>query len=226
MNRTTGPKGTPRGRGTGRQPARRPPDALVAFDGARAELVQGALLVRDPEGRTLFRYEAGSAELYSPEGDLTLAAPEGRVVLRAATDVELKAERDLCERAGHEVAVEVGRPNEPQLRLGAEQVALRSRSVRIDSTRATLETGRASVAARGISVTAEVLASHAERYELAATQIVERAREALHEVSELWQLRSARVRTVVRDLYELRSGRTRLVSEQDTSIDGKPVRLG
>jgi len=199
---------------------------LRLSDGARAEVVAGGLELRDAQDRLLFRYRAGEAELLAPRGDLTLDAPDGRVVLRSATDIELEARRDLVHRAGRSVAVQVGARLEPQICVDSQSVQVRSAELTAKTEQAELVTGQASVAARVISSTAQVLAQKVGHYELVATRIVERAHDLFQDITGLLQVRAGRARTVVRELYQMRSGRTVITSEEDTTIDGKPVRLG
>ena len=59
-----------------------------------------------------------------------------------------------------------------------------------------------------------------------AHRLIERARDAFRDVSELSQSRLGRVRTIVREGYSLTSQRTTMVSKDDTSIDGKRILLG
>lgn len=64
------------------------------------------------------------------------------------------------------------------------------------------------------------------KLEVRAARLVERVFEAYREVDELLQTRAGRVRTLVRGALDLLSGSTNIVSEEDTSIDGKRVLLG
>ena len=60
--------------------------------GASATVEDDAIVVRDPSGAVVVRYDAesGEARIESPHGDLVLAA-SGKVKLVAGTDVELAA---------------------------------------------------------------------------------------------------------------------------------------
>jgi hypothetical protein len=82
------------------------------------------------------------------------------------------------------------------------------------------------VTAKHIATTAASIAQKVERYELRAMRIVETARDAFREVADLAQSRIGRVRMLVRDSYSLSAKRTALVSEKETSIDGRRVLLG
>lgn len=148
-------------------------------DGATVHVEGGAAAeIRDREGRLLVRYENGAAEIAAPSGDLRLAAPGGRVVIQAGTDIELGA------------------------------------------------TGEVAVKAERLLTRVRVLAQHAERLEVSAGRIIERAREAYRDVEGLLQSRAGRVRAVVEDAYHLQARRTSIASKEDTSIDGKKVLLG
>jgi hypothetical protein len=64
------------------------------------------------------------------------------------------------------------------------------------------------------------------KLEVTAARLVERVFEAYREVDSLLQTRAGRMRTLVRGALDLLSGSTNIVSEEDTSIDGKRVLLG
>ncbi|HSN99344.1 MAG TPA: hypothetical protein VLS89_13705, partial [Candidatus Nanopelagicales bacterium] len=72
--------------------------SLSLPDGASVVVQGAAVELRDPVGRLLIRYEAGSVEISAPAGDLTLAAA-GRVVVRGE-DVDIEARGELRQRAG------------------------------------------------------------------------------------------------------------------------------
>ncbi len=77
--------------------------------GASAVVEGDALTLRDPEGRTLLRYDAdtGALTLEASRGDVRIAAPAGRVVLDASESVSLRSER--FEATVREAMVSAGR---------------------------------------------------------------------------------------------------------------------
>jgi len=141
--------------------------------GASAEVNGELVVLRDRRGAVVvvFDAEKGSAEVFAPSGDLTLAAPAGKVVLRAGTAVEVHA---------------------------GERTEIRSSEV---------------VVAAG-------------KLELRAQRILERAEEVYRDVEGLLQVKVGRLRSMITDTFHLRAKRTRIVSEEDTSVDGKRVLLG
>jgi hypothetical protein len=66
----------------------------------------------------------------------------------------------------------------------------------------------------------------AERWELRATRLAERARDKLVDIENALHLRAGRVRSLVSETWELVSRRTRMVSKENTSIDGEKILLG
>jgi hypothetical protein len=181
---------------------------IALADGATVKVHDGAVAeVRDACDRLLVRYENGRAEIAAPAGDLVLSAPGGRVVVRAASDVVIEAERDLLQRAGQRAGVE-------------------ARKLHVKSGEAHLETAQATVVAERILTTARVLAHNVERFEVTATRLLEKTRETYREAADLLQTRAGRLRTLVEDTYSLHARRTTIVSKEETSIDGKKVLLG
>jgi len=201
--------------------------ALVLHDGSRAEVVLGALELRDAAGRLLVRYADGAAEVSAPSRDLKLSAPHGAVVIEAATDVSIDAARDLIHRAGRRVDVRAGDAGSaPQLRIEPATTHLKAERLQVEARQTRVATGEATLLARTLATTAESLATNVERYELTATRVVEKARDVFRDVADLLQQRIGRARVVVDDSYALYSRRTVMESTEETSIDGKKILIG
>ncbi len=185
--------------------------AMEIPGGGAVTLRGDAVELTDAEGRVVVRYANGSAEIAAPSGDLTLAAPSGRVLVRAA----------------EEVAIAVGgEAGAPQLTVGAAETRLETERVSVKAEESRLVTGQASVVARRIVTTASVLAQTVERFELTATRLVEKTRDAFRDASDLSQTRVGRARTIVKTAFSLYARRTSLTSSEETSIDGSKVLLG
>lgn len=196
---------------------------LDLADGSRATIVDRALELRDAEGRLLVRYCDGEAEIAAPTGDLRLSAPAGRVVLESATDVELRAARDVVIQPGRRSRIEHG-----DTRIDVDEKGLHANAPRLDvnAKKTRIATSEATIIAGRIATSAERLAVEVERYELTAQRIVERSRDTFREVSDLMQQKVGRMRTFVTGLHALYSKRTVMVSKKETSIDGKKILLG
>ncbi|MCC6552128.1 MAG: DUF3540 domain-containing protein [Polyangiaceae bacterium] len=211
-----------------RAPAQEPEAAVIRLpDGACAELRGGALELRDPGGRLLVRYAGGTAEIAAPAGDLILSAPAGRVAIRSATDIALEAARDIEHRAARRVAVGAGAAGAPaQLTIEPERAHLKSARVEVEARAGRAVVGQAAVVARQIATTARTITASADRYEITATRLVEKTRDAFRDVADLAQTRIGRARTLVKGAYTLNARRTTVASEEETKVDGKKVLLG
>jgi hypothetical protein len=203
------------------------PPSLPLPDGGSVSVSGEVVELRDPAGRLLVRYANGSAEIAAPAGDLTLAAPEGRVTVRAGRDIALSAAGELSQRAGQSVVLAVGAGDAaPQLRVGAATTELEAERLEVKVDSAHVAAGQATVLAQRIATTATALVQNVERLELTATRLIEKTRDAFRDTSDLAQTRAGRVRTVVSDVFALFSRRTTMASDEETSIDGSKILLG
>jgi hypothetical protein len=181
--------------------------AIELSDGARVVLRDGGAEIRDPSDRLLVRYREGCAEITAPAGDLVLAAPTGRVVLRSAEGIAVDTGGDVAVRAEN-VALEP-----------TQAVVVRGRVARL--TADTVE-----LVAERMVTKARTVAHKLERLELQAKSIVERADESFRFVADVAELRAGRVRTLVRELFAVRTRRGSLVADEDMAVDGRRVLLG
>ena len=109
------------------------------------------------------------------------------------------------------------------------RVVLRSGvDVEIDATRDVVQrAGRdVTTVARSIASRAEHIALSAEKYELVASRLFEKTRDAFRDVTDLAQTRVGRARTIVSSLFTLQARRTVMTSKEETSIDGRKILLG
>ncbi len=209
------------------------PEAWILPDGARAELDGRRLELRDAGGRLLVRYQAGVAEIAAPEGDLRLCAPQGRVVLEAGLDVSIEGARDVVHRAGRRLDLAAGAAAAgaaPQVRIEPGSASVKATKVDVQARSSRLVTGEATVEAtvlaRTLATTAEEVAIHVSRYELTATRLVEKTRDAFRDAADLAQSRVGRMRTFVKDVCSVNARRNVMISKEDTTIRRQEDLLG
>ena len=211
------------------------PETLLLPDGARAEIADGRLDLRDAAGRLLVRYEDGRAEIAAPTGDLHLSAPMGRVIIESGLDAVVRSGRDTRIESARRFEVSAsakespaeGEPaDKPLLEIDARRAVLRAPQVEVNAKSARLATSRATVLSRSIVVTAETLSQTVVKYELTAERLIEKTRDSFRDASDLAQTRVGRLRTIVKDVLSMHARRTVLVSTDETAIDGKKVLLG
>jgi hypothetical protein len=202
------------------------PRALELEDGTRAELHDDELSLCDRDGQLLVRYRSGgSAAIAAPAGDLELLAPAGKVVVDAATDIELRAHRDLSQVAQRRASMEAG-GRAQRLELSPQRASLRASRLDVTAKQSRLSSGSISVLARTIATTADRVAAHVEDYDLTADRIRQKARNLLSEVQELAESRLGRARSIVRGTFDLHAERTTVRSERETVVDGERILLG
>jgi hypothetical protein len=112
---------------------KRPVEALVLDDGTRAVVHERGLEIHDARGRLLVRYADGAAIIEVPEGDMTLSAPNGRVVIQSAEDIVLEAAREVRHSAGSKLTLSAGprdaeRP--PQVSLSPDLAQIEAKQLR------------------------------------------------------------------------------------------------
>jgi hypothetical protein len=202
------------------------PPSVTSADGSSATIEDGALTLRDAEGLLLVRHRDGVTEIAAARGDLQLSAPEGRVSIQAGTDVVIEAARDLIQHAPRRVELGTGARDRPEISIEPNATKVRATRLEVESQSARVVSGQVAVFANRIATTAKDVVQEVERYELTATRIVERAKDAFRDVTDLAQSRMGRVRTVVRDVYSLQSRRAVMTSTDETVIDGKKILLG
>lgn len=204
------------------------PVRVTTPNGASAGVEDGLLTLRTNDGALLAQFdpESGALEIAAPRGDLRLVAPSGKVVIEAGTDVELIARRDVAHHADRKLTLTAGENRSSSVALDPNKATLRGKALEATSERASLHTTEASVLAERVMTTATHLAWSVGRVEIKAERWIERVKDAYRDVEGLLQTRAGCARMIVRDTYQMMSRRSRMVSTEDTSIDGKRVLLG
>ena len=77
-----------------------------------------------------------------------------------------------------------------------------------------------------VAIQAPEIVCETGRFELRASQIVERAHDVFREIEGLLHTRAKRARTIVHGAFHLFGKRVNLLAEEDASVDGKRVLLG
>ena len=140
------------------------------------------------------RYADGSAEITAPAGDLTLAAPAGKVKIKSALDVEIEAgATSPTGLSGGCRSPRAGRITLPQITIDPAATRVKSQRLDVEAPATRVVTGRAIIMAQQIATTAQRIASNVDRYELTATRVVEKTRDAFRTVADLAETRIGRV---------------------------------
>lgn len=135
---------------------------------------------------------------FSESGDLIISSPTGRIVLDAETALHV--------RSTGEISVE------------AEAVAVSTKQLRA-------EIGEATLVVDSVRRTVNDVIDQVGRFEIRARKVTREVHEFVDRVRSR-HTTVERLRIVASDAIDLLSRRTTIVSEEDTTIDGKRVLLG
>ncbi len=175
-------------------------DRVLLVATARGDaFVIGTLAAAEPALRV------GGVEASNDDGAIVLKREDGAVILRHDPE---RGETRLGVAAG-------------DLVLEAPEGTVRLRGKKLE-----LEAEDIVQRAERVLTSAAQIGWSADRWELRANRLKERAREALLEVDALMHTRAGRLRTVVKKSAQLVAERTTIRSIEDTAIDGKQVLLG
>lgn len=206
------------------------PAALFAPDGARAQVSGGALELFDAAGHMLVRYRDGQVEVAPSTGDLKLAAPHGRVLVEAATDIELQAHRDVSLRARRSVETTVAHADDAKLpsrvRVDEAGTEITGKTVEVKANRARTIAAQADLLATAVRTSATTIETTARKIDTTVERASIKAKEVLEQVSGLLDTRAGRVRSLVKGAMTLRAKTSTIKSEDDTVVDGRRVLLG
>lgn len=169
--------------------------------GATATVEGEVIVVRDPRGAIVVQYDAvtGSATIAAPSGDLRLVSPTGKVVIDAATDLELRARAKTTMRS-------------VELETDADHTHVHAKALQL--------------ASGVVEATAQTVVFGVGSWNLTADRVLEKATDVYRTIEGIMETRAGKWRALIRGATQWRSDTTSVVSKQDTSIDGRRVLLG
>ncbi len=171
-------------------------DRVLCTRGARGVYVTGVLMAPAPVIR------AGGASAEIEGGEIVIRGADGSVVVR------YDAETGVTRVHAESTVVE-----------GMERLELKAKEVSVTAERLVQRVG-------AVVTEADSVATSADRWELRANRITERARNVFRDVEALLQTRAGTLRSIAREGLSLFANRTSIRSKKDTAIDGERVLLG
>lgn len=207
---------------------------LTLADGAAAELEGTAPLASlrffAPGGKLLFEYDArtGKARVTVDEGDLEVAAGCGDLVLHGERKVRIEGECvEIAGRAGVSLVAEG--PTGPQcaeVSLRGDTLEMTAADLALTAGRGNLRIGKTRFVGERVRGWAADVRFTLGRIETLAGTVIRKARDVYETVEGLSQLRTGRLRTLVKGTWQSRSRQAVLTAERDFDIDGEKIHLG
>jgi hypothetical protein len=187
------------------------------------------LRVLSPGGELLFEHDPAArvTRLAMPAGDLELLAPQGRITLAGAELRLVAGEIDL--HAAHAVRLAVpGVEADRGTTLVADRERLAFRSEKLEATaeHAELAVENAKFSGARWSLAVESLAIAVDALETTARSVVEKAQNVYRQVAELLQVQAGRLRHLVAGAYHLKSEDAYVKTEKDFKVQAEQIHLG
>lgn len=162
-----------------------------------------------------------------PDGDLVIDVPNGAVRVAGRRGVDVESEGALTLRSSRAAVLEAGRGKEGVARVEVQpgEVTVASRALLLAAERAELLAARLTIRAKRFETQVARMKQVVDVMETQATRIVERARDAYREVTELSQLRAGRVRWVAETTATLVSQDALLKARDRMKVKGERIHL-
>lgn len=202
---------------------------VTAPDGTSAGLeATGALTIRDPLGRLLFEHdpETGVSTLSAPDGGLTLAAPAGRVRIRArdGVDIESGGVASVTARSHRLTAVRGG--DRATLALDPKEARLAADAIALEGRRGDLRLEETRLEGKTLDARLDTAVLAAERAETTIGRLASNLKRVLSRIEDVWDLRAGRARVVTEGTWHQKSERAIILADRDVRIDGERIDLG
>ncbi len=181
----------------------------------------GELVVEyDPETR--------KTKIFSGPGDVDLKMPEGNMRFQSSKSISFEAESiHLKGKEAFNAIVEdnVGR-SASSFSMGIQQAKLGCRDLRISASRTHLLSDEFKIITRKVFGNIVDAVINADRLETRAQCIINKVKNIYQTVENLSQLKTGRLKTLIRSTYHLKSRNTVLKSEEDFKVKAERINLG
>ena len=211
------------------------PRAIRTHQGAGAR-VQGEgldqrIVVHDDHEQPIFEYHPASrcSVIKALRGDLQLAAPNGRIDLKAGRGVRLHTDGDVTVASDQSVRIAVAgspNPSNQELRLDRDGFHMGVHEMDVIAGQGCIRMARAVYHGKQLQSYVDRARMIYGKLEISAQRIWERSGQALRSVRHLYQIQAGRLRTLVQGAHHVQSERTTLIAKKDVRIDGEKINLG
>ncbi len=210
------------------------PPTLRARDGSYVVLddsEKGTFFqIYSKEGELLVEHDAEAAQtrIHAGAGDIEVSAPGGSMAFQAAEALSFRGET-ISLQAGQRLDASV------QDRAGrtASSLSLAEHRASVHTSDLQCTTGRAGLLVDELKITGRKILGNivqatirADRLEARAQSIVSKAKNIFQSVENLTQLKTGRLKTLIRSTYHLKSKNTIMKSEDDFKVKADRINLG
>ncbi|HEB49150.1 MAG TPA: DUF3540 domain-containing protein [Desulfobulbus sp.] len=183
------------------------------------------------EGELLVEHDAEAAQtrIHAGAGDIEVSAPGGDMVFRAQGALCLRGETISLQGKRHLDAAVLDRAGRTAASLSLAEhggASLRGADLRLTAGRAGLLVDELKITGKRILGSIGQATINADRLETRARSVISKARNLFQAVENLTQLKTGRLKTLIRSTYHLKSKNTIMKSEDDFKVKADRINLG
>lgn len=213
-----------------------------AANSARQEIGHGAYIVMGESKSSpslqvfskrhelLIEYDAasGKTRINIEKGNLELSTQQGDIILDSSQNIRLNANTiDLQSRSNIQLSVK------DALGQLISAISIRSQCLKLSSNQLELSAQRTSLYSKSTNFIGEIFKANVKESTLVtetlttlANTITEKAKNVYRMVEELTQLRTGRMRTLVKNTLHIKANKTYMTSEEDFKVNAEKIHLG
>lgn len=208
--------------------------SLDLSGGTRAQIIDSldeqSIRVYSKKSELLFEYDEkeGKAKVNLGTGDIEFISQKGNINFYAAKDILMNGKTvGITSQSGIVLGIlnTLGRI-QSAFTLKPRQLELQSPEIDIEANKANIKIENANVSGEQFAGKFEFVNVTMERFETAAQTVIQKAKNVYHTVSELSQLQTGRMRTLVKSSFHLKSKKMFLKAEEDVKVRGDKIHLG
>lgn len=180
-------------------------DRLTLTSGATAEIVESPeeekLKVFSKQGGLIFEYDAktGKSRVDIPEGDLELVTKDGNIDFISAKDIRF---------------------------VSKNSIDIKSRKMGMTADRGEIHIEDTKYTGKTVSGRIDTVKLIVKRLETIAENMIEKAKNVYRTVEKLSQLKTGRLRTLVKETSQFKSKKAFFKADEDFKIKGDKIHLG
>ncbi len=183
----------------------KPKNQIVLKNGSKAKISEAhereKLQVFSKEGGLIFEYDekTGKSRVDIPSGDLEFITADGNIDFVSAKDIRFSSSRSID---------------------------MNGRKVGINADRGDFKIGDTAYTGKKLTGKIESIKLILDRCETVAENIIQKSKNVYKTIENLSQLKTGRMRTLVKDISQFKSRKAFFKAEEDFKINGDKIHLG
>lgn len=172
--------------------------------------------------------ENKKTKINSGNSNLEVLAPAGDIAFRSANSISFSGETITLHgrKSLHALVQDEHSTSESSLSIGTHQTKVHCPELRVTATKGNLFLEELIITGKNFLSTMARATMQVDTLETRALSIITKARNIYQSVENLSQLKTGRLKTLIKSTYHLKSKNTVLKSEEDFKIKAEKINLG